>query len=219
MRIAPLPPDHFTPAGDGQHALAGGGIELREPAREVSSSADEARRRGQRVGRIVTGDHHAPPERQLGAVAMSDRARTAATGMSGSVSSSSAGVDDRLLDPAAIGRSRYRLDDETGKAIAVVRIFEAGVWLDYRCRRKIGPQLRRVEEWAAVLPLTAVAPVANDAGAVREKLRDRGLRNRRMEAVDVLSDAGRRGRACPASRSFMMPAAVKLFECEATRNR
>src|SRR5271166_371016 len=188
MRITPLPAYHFTSAGDGQHALLRGWIELREPVCEVSSGADEARRRGQRVGRIVTWDHHAPPERQLGAVATSDGHSIGNRHIRLGLLEPGC-VDDRLFDPAAKGGSSHRLDNKTGEAIAVIRIFEAGVWLDHRCRRKVDSELRYAGEWATVLPRGCIATVANDAGGVREKLRDRGLRDRGMEALDVLPDA------------------------------
>jgi hypothetical protein len=71
----------------------------------------------------------------------------------------------------------------------VVRIFEPGVRLDDRCRRKIGAQLGRAEEWAPVLPLAAIAAVANDPGAVREQLTDCRGRDLRMQALDVPPDA------------------------------
>ena len=78
---------------------------------------------------------------------------------------------------------------EAGKAKAVVRIFEPSVRLDHRCRRKVGAQFGRVEEWAPVLPRAVVAAVSDDSGAMREQLRDRCLRDRGMKPIDVPPDA------------------------------
>src|SRR5262249_26396348 len=97
-------------------------------------------------------------------------------------------LDDRLPDPVAIGRPRYRLDNQSGQTIAVVRIFEPGVWFDHRRRRKVGAQFGRVEEWPPVLPLAAIAAVANNTGAVREQLCDRCPRDRRMQPVDMVTN-------------------------------
>ncbi len=99
------------------------------------------------------------------------------------------GLDDRAPDPVAIGRPGHRLDDETDKSEAMVRVFEAGIGVNDRRRRQISTKLRFVEERAGVAPLATVGPIADDTGAVRQQLRERRLGDRRVEAVDVLPGA------------------------------
>src|SRR5215469_4849791 len=188
MRLAPLRADHLAPAGGRQHATNCGRIELREKTGEVASGADKPGCRRQRVGRIVPQNHDLPAERQLAAVAMRDR-RGSGEGHIRVGFIEPDRLDDLAPDPAAIRLSGHRFNDETGQAVTVVRVFKAGIGLDDRRRRQIGAQLRFVEEWTRVLPLAAVGAIADDAGAVREQLGDRRLRNRRVKALHILTGA------------------------------
>src|SRR5258708_14229434 len=67
VRVAPLPARHLTPARGGEDAFACGRRKLSEIAHDVARRADEAGRRGERMGRIVARDedaaakHDAPP--------------------------------------------------------------------------------------------------------------------------------------------------------------
>jgi hypothetical protein len=182
-----MPADHLAPAGGGEYAALRRRVELGEETREVAGGADEAGRRGEGARRVEAGNDHAVAERELGAVAPGHRDARAERRIR--LGFPQAGRrDDGALDPVGIGLAGDGLDDETGEAVAVVRIFEAAIRIEHgRCAQR-SLQLAGVEERAAVLPLAGVGAVADKAGAVREQLRDRRLGHGRMQPLDVAAD-------------------------------
>jgi hypothetical protein len=98
------------------------------------------------------------------------------------------GFDDLTLDPDRVGLRGDRLDHEAQQSKTVVGIFEARVGLDGDGRLKLRQQLLLIEIGPGVDELPGVGAVAGEAGAVRERLRDCGPRNPRMQPVHILPD-------------------------------
>src|SRR5215475_973744 len=98
------------------------------------------------------------------------------------------GIDDLALDPDGVGLAGDRLDREPEQSVAVVGVFEACVRRDRRYLSQLGQKLIGLEVRPPIRELSGVATVADQPGAVREQLRDRGLRDLLMQLLDVVAD-------------------------------
>jgi len=184
MRVAPLLARHLASAGGRQQAAFGVGRQLREEARDVGRVTGKARGRRHRVGRIIAGNDKAPSHGEAKRVTARERGRLEKWHV-GFGLAQAGGCHDLALDPAAIRLARDRLDHEAKQAKAMVRIFEARVGRNRRRRPQLGHQLPLAQIRPTVAELAGVSAVAGEAGAVRQQLRDRGLRDLRMQPLDV----------------------------------
>ena len=98
------------------------------------------------------------------------------------------GIDDLALHPGGERLAGDGLDHQADETEPVVGILEARVGLDGGSGLEIGHQLLGVEEGAPIQELAGLLAVADDAGAVREDLAERGAGNPRVQALDVVSD-------------------------------
>ena len=83
------------------------------------------------------------------------------------------GVDDLALDPGGERLAGDGLDHQADEAEAVVGILEARVGLDRGRRPQSAISSSRVGEGAPIRELAGILAVADDAGAVRQKLPER----------------------------------------------
>lgn len=92
------------------------------------------------------------------------------------------GIDDFALYPCAINLARHGFDDKSQQAVAVIGILEARIGLDHGRQLQVSSELVRAGERSPIEKLTGVAAIANEAGAVGKKLRDRRTRHGSIEA-------------------------------------
>ena len=97
-------------------------------------------------------------------------------------------LDDLAFDPDAIGLPGDRFDRQPEQSEPVVRVFETRIGRDGRRQLEFSHQLLRIEVGSPVDELAGIGAVAGQAGAVREKLRDGGFGDLRMQALHILPD-------------------------------
>lgn len=99
----------------------------------------------------------------------------------------------------------------------MVRVFVAGVAVDDRSFGEVVTKLGLVPERPAVGPLPGIGAVADDAGGVGKELRQGRLGQLRVQSVDMAAGGIVELQLALLAQLSLMPAEVKLFECEATR--
>ena len=184
MRHLPVAARHLAPAGDGEEALLRTRRELVEEQGQVMRGRDEAGRRGEAVGRRVARQDDAAAERKLRGMALCQR-RALRQRHVGAGLPETGGVHHLALDPGVVALPGHRLDDLAGEAVAVVRVLHAQIGVD---RLRLGEFLQELlgaEEGPAMGPLAGVLAIADDAGGVREQLRNSRLRHCRVQALHV----------------------------------
>ena len=187
VRIAPVFAGHLAAAAGRKQAPLGVGRQLREETRDVGGGRGKTRGRRDRIGQIVAGNDKTAADRKPQRVTACERdalgQRHVGLGLA-----QACGSDDLALDPAGIRFARNRFDHEAQQSKSVVGIFEARVGRDDRRQLQVRHQLLRTEIRPAIAELSSVGAVAGETGAVRKQLRDRGLRDLRMQAFHVLPD-------------------------------
>ena len=220
MRVAPLRAAHLAAAGDGEDARLGARRELAEEAREVGRRwLTKPVAGAKRMGRLVAGEDQPAAEQRLARMAAREGRRRPAAGRR-AWSRSARRRHDLARDPGRPVLAGDGLDHAPGEARS------RGWNISSRSPASIAGGLGKVaREGGRVGEGGAVHPVS---GSRCRRGRCRRCARAAWPRV-AAAMAGCSPATCwpsrsssvtrPCSRSFMMPAAVNVLECEATRNR